>query len=106
MTPRDAGWHLQRRPRPPWWPDNEPWPPRGGPHAWRRRRARFTRRIGVLFALALALVAVGFTTVLSWVFSPAVTPAFLRPPRMFFGLLWVFVLIALFRGVMGRFGLP
>ena len=62
---------------------NEPWPPRGGPYAWRRDRARFARRMGVLFALVLVLMAVGVTTVVSWLF-PAATVAgpFVRPQRI------------------------
>jgi signal transduction histidine kinase len=107
MNHRDSGWHVRRRPRPPWWPDNEPWPPRGGPYAWRRHRARFARRMGVLLAVGLVLMAVGLTTVVSWLFPSGGAPsATIRPPRIFFGLLWLFVLVALFRGLMGRFGSP
>ena len=102
----DPGWHVRRRPRPPWWPDNEPWPPRGGPYAWRRHRARFTRRMGVLFAVCLVLIAVGLSTVLSWLFASGSAPVAVRPPRIFFALLWVFILVALFRRLMGRFGFP
>ena len=92
--------------RPPWWPDNEPWPPRGGPYAWRRQRARFTRRMGILFAVCLVLIAVGLSTVLSWLFTSGGAPGFVRPPRFVFALLWLFILIALFRRMMGRFGFP
>ena len=95
-----------RRPRPPWWPENEPWPPRGGPYAWRRHRARFTRRMGVLFAACLVLIAVGLSTVVSWLFATGGAPVFARPPRIFFTLLWLFILLALFRRLMGRFGFP
>jgi signal transduction histidine kinase len=100
------GWHVRRRPPPPWWPMNEPWPPRGGPHALRRHRARFTRRVGVLFALALFLMAVGVTTVMSWMFGASNVPVFVRPQRIFFALVWLFVLLGLFRRLMGRFGFP
>src|SRR5215470_15804180 len=97
-------WH--RRPRPPWWPDNEPWPPTGGPQAWRRHRARFTRRMGVLFAICLVLVAVGLSTVLSWLFESGGAPVGVRPPRIFFALVWLFIIVALFRRMMGRVGFP
>lgn len=54
--------HRSRGGRPPWWPEDEPWPPRGRPatEAWRRMRARFLRRAAVFIA---AIVV--FTTVLS-----------------------------------------
>ena len=39
------GWRMRtdgKPPRPPWWPMNEPWPPRGrSRRSWRYRRARF-----------------------------------------------------------------
>ena len=62
--------------------------------------------MGVLFAVCLVLIAVGLSTVLSWLFASSGAPVFLRPPRIFFGLLWLFILIALFRRLMGRFGFP
>jgi two-component system OmpR family sensor kinase/two-component system sensor histidine kinase BaeS len=85
---------------------NEPWPPRGGPQAWRRHRGRFRRRVGLLFALALLLMAIGLTTVVSWMLPGANVPLFVRPQRVFFALLWIFILLALFRRLMGRFGTP
>jgi two-component system, OmpR family, sensor histidine kinase BaeS len=36
--------------RPPWWPENEPFPPRGG-WGWGGPPRRFPRRLGLLFAL-------------------------------------------------------
>ncbi len=39
---------------PPWWPENEAWPP-SRPH-WRTSRGRFFRRMGCLFALVNLLV--------------------------------------------------
>jgi two-component system sensor histidine kinase BaeS len=52
------------RQRPPWWPDNEPWPP----HV--RMRRSFFRRIGCLFALfnlaGLAVLAAAFALVARW----------------------------------------
>lgn len=46
--------------RPPWWPEGEPWPPRGRPatEAWRRMRRRFLRRAVVFFAAAVVLTSV------------------------------------------------
>jgi len=93
-------------PRPPWWPVNEQWPPRGGPYAWRRHRARFTRGIGGLFAVVLFLIGVGLTTVVSWLFPGASIPGFVRPQRIFLGMVWLFILLGVFRRLMGRFGFP
>jgi signal transduction histidine kinase len=64
------------------------------------------RRLGVFFALALVLMAIGATTVASWIFPAAGIPLFVRPQRVFFVLLWLFVLAAMFRRLMGRFGMP
>jgi signal transduction histidine kinase len=52
---RGGGWHrpggVRGGRRPPWWPEDEPFPP-----AWAAgRRRRFPRRIGVLFALFFGL---------------------------------------------------
>ena len=92
-----------RRP-PPWWPLNEPWPPRGRP--WRRHRTRFNRRIGGLFAIVLFLIGIGLTTVVSRLFPGGNGQIFARPPRIFFGMVWLFVLFTIFRRLMGRFGFP
>jgi two-component system, OmpR family, sensor histidine kinase BaeS len=55
-TDRRTGWGggPWRRGRPPWWPENEAWPPEG-PQAWRRLRRRFMWRAG-LFALGVLVV--------------------------------------------------
>ena len=50
---RDRGWDVRRRRRPPWWPENEPWPPRFGPGSWRYRRTRFERRINAGSAMRM-----------------------------------------------------
>jgi len=62
--------------------------------------------MGVLFAVCLVLVAVGLSTVFSWLFAMGSTPVVARPPRIVFALLWIFLLVALFRRLMGRFGFP
>jgi signal transduction histidine kinase len=62
--------------------------------------------MGVLFAICLVLIAVGLSTVVSWLFASGGAPVFVRPPRIFFALLWLFILVALFRRLMGRFGFP
>ncbi len=49
------------RSRPPWWPENEPWPPGGG----RLRHRPFFRRLGCLFIIFAFLGLVGFLSLLS-----------------------------------------
>lgn len=66
MTPNCPGppvpWRrgAHRGSRPPWWPEDEPWPPRGRPatEAWRRMRGRFLRRAVVFFAAVVVLTSV------------------------------------------------
>jgi signal transduction histidine kinase len=52
--------------RPPWWPENEPFPPRGGP-PWGWKRARFARRVAfgaaIFFALLFATSALAVALV-------------------------------------------
>lgn len=69
MTPERCGpprWPPFRG-RPPWWPENEPWPPAGasGPEAWGRMRAHFLRRAVVFFAAAV-LLATALSTLVLW----------------------------------------
>lgn len=47
--------------KPPWWPENEPWPPRN----WRNARWGFFRRVGLLLGL-LFLLTVGGCTLAFW----------------------------------------
>jgi signal transduction histidine kinase len=51
--------------RPPWWPENEPWPPPSDVAIWRRRRRGFVRRIAVAFALFYILSALGAGSLIS-----------------------------------------
>ena len=57
---RDPPWHggsSWRRGTPPWWPEDEPWPPRG-PEAWQGMRRRFLGRFLLFLALVVTVVAV------------------------------------------------
>ena len=58
MTP-----HRHARGRPPWWPENEAWPP--DRFQWRFRRRRFVRRAAVVFAVVLSLSLFGASTLVS-----------------------------------------
>jgi signal transduction histidine kinase len=97
-------WHVRRR-RPPWWPENEPWPPRGpvrARYAMRRHGRGFPRPMRGIFAICVLFMLVGFTTVMSWLF-PGSAP-FPRPQRLFFALIWIFIVTGLFRRVVRVFG--
>jgi signal transduction histidine kinase len=60
---RGSGWGPPRR-RPPWWPENEPWPPAD----WHGRR-RAWRGFGCLFGLLFLLVVGSFVAVAAFVLS-------------------------------------
>jgi two-component system OmpR family sensor kinase/two-component system sensor histidine kinase BaeS len=55
-----------------------------------------------IFAICFLFMLVGFTTVMSWLF-PGAAP-FPRPQRIFFALIWLFVIAGLFRRVVRVFG--
>ena len=65
---------------PPWWPQNEPWPPTGsaGTQYWRKMRGRFLWRISGLLAVFLFLVA-GMITLLSWLTARLLDASGLAP---------------------------
>src|SRR5512143_4249447 len=58
--------------RPPWWPENEPWPPNRPPHwgNWRNRNrpGRFFWRVGCALIVLLMFVLLGCGT-LVWLLS-------------------------------------
>ena len=69
---RNSGGGHGRIRRPPWWPEDAPWPPRGRPPweragegGWRGPRAAFTLPCGCLFGCAL-LVPLAVTALLVW----------------------------------------
>jgi len=90
--------NFSRRDRPPWWPENEEWPPTR--EAWRRvgRRNPFFRRMGCLFFGVGFLAFVGLLGILRLVLAPFIdfhgTPPFDRPDLIFpFGFLGFILLI-------------
>jgi signal transduction histidine kinase len=90
--------NFSRRDRPPWWPENEEWPPTR--EAWRRvgRRNPFFRRMGCFFFGFAFLAFVGLLGILRLVLAPFIdfhgTPPFDRPDFIFpFGFLGFLLLI-------------
>ncbi len=65
-------WHGMPRGRPPWWPENEPFPPEDG-RRWRGMRGHFMRRVALLF-LTVALLAVLALTLVAWLVASALGP--------------------------------
>jgi signal transduction histidine kinase len=63
--------------RPPWWPENEPWPPHGSAAHWQARRARFFRRAALFVLIVfIATVAGSFLLArLAFTTAGAVVPA-------------------------------
>ena len=61
--------HFSPRQRPPWWPENEEWPPTR--EAWRRvgRRNPFFRRMGCLFIVFGFLAFTGLLAILRLIFT-------------------------------------
>jgi len=90
--------NFSRRNRPPWWPENEEWPPTR--EAWRRvgRRNPFFRRMGCFFFGFAFLAFVGLLGILRLILAPFIdfhgTPPFDRPDFIFpFGFLGFLLLI-------------
>jgi signal transduction histidine kinase len=84
--------------RPPWWPENEDWPPTR--EAWRRvgRRNPFFRRMGCFFFGFAFLAFIGLLGILRFILSPFIdfqgSPPFERPDFIFpFGVLGFILLV-------------
>ncbi|HEU0294292.1 MAG TPA: HAMP domain-containing sensor histidine kinase [Anaerolineales bacterium] len=62
-------YRFSHRQRPPWWPENEAWPPTR--EAWRRvgRRNPFFRRMGCVFFGFSLLAFTGLFAILRWIFT-------------------------------------
>ena len=93
-----AGWGSGK---PPWWPDDEDWPPRGA-EAWRGMRRRFFRKFVIGLGILLAAV-VG----LSWFLGGFFRGDEHRGPFFFpFGLVVILVVIFLVVRAGRRFASP
>ena len=96
MNPHHRFSHRQR---PPWWPENEEWPPTR--EAWRRvgRRNPFFRRMGCFFFGFAFLAFVGLLGILRFILAPLLhlegAPAFDRPGMIFPFVFLGFILLVL-----------
>jgi two-component system OmpR family sensor kinase len=88
--------HFSRQ-RPPWWPENEEWPPK----RWRHMPGKpFFRRMGCLFFGVFFFAFVGFVTFLGFIFNSFFgihfgPPLFQRPDLLFlFGVAGFFILFS------------
>jgi signal transduction histidine kinase len=102
----DCGSDMRPRRRPPWWPDNEPWPPRFG-RRWRHRRTRFERRFIALVWIAVFLIFAAVNTLLSWLLPGIhlIGPS-IRSVRPLFLVFWIFVILTVVIPAIRRFGSP
>jgi len=86
---------FSHRQRPPWWPENEEWPPK----RWHSmRRTPFFRRMGCFFLLFNFFAFVGFLALLRFILAPFVEihgmPLLEQPWIIFpFGIAGLFILI-------------
>src|SRR5688500_10572966 len=88
--------HFSHRQRPPWWPENEDWPPK----RWQYMRGKpFFRRMGCFFFGFSFLAFVGLLGILRLVLAPFIdfhgSPPLARPDFIFpLGLAGFFILLA------------
>jgi signal transduction histidine kinase len=90
---------------PPWWPENEPWPPVRSSRDWRMHRARFVRRAGFGFGFLFLLLVIGAARVISWIAAGLpITPP--RVSSVFTFLAVAIVAIGWASFTMRRLGIP
>ncbi len=89
---------FSQRQRPPWWPENEEWPPK----RWGHMRGKpFFRRMGCLFLVLNFFAFVGFMALLRLILAPFIefhgAPTLERPDFILpFGVAGFFILLAAF----------
>jgi signal transduction histidine kinase len=91
------GWVSPGGSPPPWWPENEEWPP--APAAWRERRRRFARRaaLGIVGVLVILFLLVGLVV---WLVGTAAGSGWLGAVAAIGGvLLFAFLARSVVRGV-------
>ena len=78
--------------RPPWWPENEQWPPED----WRKARRMFLRKVGMLLAFLALVIFVIPWLVAGFIFGwhvPEETPEKGPPPQVIAGMIVILILI-------------
>ena len=93
-----------RRPCPPWWPANEPWPPARAQYPWTWGRRFFLFRVGGVMVLALMFGAIGVARLLTLLLERAGVGVPQAGVAAVF-LVFLVVLALMFTG-MRRVGLP
>jgi signal transduction histidine kinase len=103
-------WHRRWDRPPPWWPENEPWPPSDPSQAWRRTRVRFVRRF-VLLALLVMVMGLSGILSLGWWAMQSLAGGHPPAPRIVFAgplfalsAVCLFAFVAMMRGVAGPLG--
>jgi signal transduction histidine kinase len=105
---REPPWHggpVWRRGRPPWWPEDEPLPPRG-PEAWPAVRRRFLWRFLVVFLLGFVAVATAAALIGRFAFDGPGPPHRGGPFFFPFGLVILLVVVLLVVRAGRRFAAP
>jgi two-component system, OmpR family, sensor histidine kinase BaeS len=103
-------YRFSRRPRPAWWPENEPWPPQRPMRPM--RRYPFFRRMGCMFALFSAIlwcfpliIIVSLAQALGWVTIPR-APVPVDVPALLAVVLTAVIAVAVMVHLVRRFFLP
>jgi signal transduction histidine kinase len=97
-------WRRRYHPRPPWWPQTEPWPPSDRRARWRRNRTRFVIRIALVFGALLFLSALGLNAVATLLFGGRAISQTLGSLAVI--ILFVLLFAGLFAVLMRRVGRP
>ena len=95
-----SGRWRNRGHRPPWWPEDEAWPPSGpaGVDAAQHLRGRFMRRMGCFFVL-MVVVLVSVAALLGWLVGSLFGAATSPPSAILIGFLTLFGLLVVGRAL-------
>jgi signal transduction histidine kinase len=91
--------HRHARPRPGWWPEDEPWPP-AGEFPWRKVRRTFFIRFAIGIAIFVSLIVVGPVLVI----SELLATTGLTQPFTIFGAVVILIALLILLAFVGRGG--